>query len=85
MADQQSLEREDILANPAHLITLNYKYMRIICEGQECMKAISLGTLGKHLRRKHNVTKEAAAKFIDSIGKQWGNSGESRKTCQRMD
>ncbi|KFZ21107.1 hypothetical protein V502_02937 [Pseudogymnoascus sp. VKM F-4520 (FW-2644)] len=72
MTDQQSLEREDILAKPEDLITLNYKYMRIICGADECMKAISLGMLGKHLRRKHNVNKEATAKFIDSIRRQWG-------------
>lgn len=72
MTDQQSLEREDILTKPEDLITLNYKYMRIICGGTECMKVISLAMLGKHLRRKHNVNKEATAKFIDSIGKHWG-------------
>ncbi|KFY88243.1 hypothetical protein V498_06868 [Pseudogymnoascus sp. VKM F-4517 (FW-2822)] len=71
MAVQQSLE-ENIPTEPEDLITLNYKYMRIICGATECMKAISLGMLGKHLRQKHNVSKEAAAKFVDSIGKQWG-------------
>ena len=72
MTDQQSLGREDNLTRPEDLITLNYKYMRIICESAECMKAISLVMLGKHLRREHNVNKEATAKFIDSIGKHWG-------------
>lgn len=27
--------------------------------------------LGKHLQQKHNVSKEATAKFIDLIVKQW--------------
>lgn len=56
---------------PEDFVKLNYEYGSVLYVGAECMKAIPLSMLGKHLEMEHNVPKEA--KFINSIGKEaWG-------------
>lgn len=70
MSNQRSSEAKGIYARPEDFMKLNYEYGRIICVGAECMKAIPLSMLGKHLGMEHNVPKGATATFIDSIGKE---------------
>jgi hypothetical protein len=73
VSKQRLSEEEGIPARPEEIVKLNHEYGRIICVGEECMKAIPLSMLGKHLGMEHNVPKGATAKFIDSIGKgAWG-------------
>ncbi|KFY46964.1 hypothetical protein V494_00257 [Pseudogymnoascus sp. VKM F-4513 (FW-928)] len=67
MTNHVLFEPENVLIKPEDLIRLNYEFMRIICEGGECMKAISPSVLSKHLQKRHNIKKEETAKFIDSI------------------